>query len=80
MEPKIYVGQPVIYKLTDADRARYGVTDDRCPAVVTCVHSNSCANLRLLLDNDDVPPRHTSVTKGGKPGQWGWCRPFVMGA
>lgn len=42
------------------------------PAIITNVFSDECVNLTVFNDGDTPTSRHTSVSLGTSPGQWGW--------
>jgi hypothetical protein len=77
MKPTI--GRIVIYKLTDADKAklkelgRHNPNNgaEEAPAMVVRVWSDICVNLRVILDGDDTL-WVTSASLGDQPRQWQW--------
>lgn len=60
-------------RVTSADAARRNPVKvgDVCAAVVVAVFSESCANLRVLLDGTDTYWA-TSRSEGTAPGSWAW--------
>jgi hypothetical protein len=75
MNQKPSIGRIVHFILNDYITAGFitngQVQGERVAAIVTRVWSDTCVNLRLILDGDAVP-LVTSVVQGTEPGQWEW--------
>lgn len=81
MEPKPSVGRIVLYRLTAGESAascvHHGAVRplnngaEVAPAIITRVFSDTCVNLRVLLDGPDTL-WVTSANPGDDERQWQW--------
>lgn len=69
MKPTI--GRIVIYKFSDYEKCPHVNNADECPAIIVRVWSDTCVNLKLLVDGPDVP-WFTSIVQGDQQRQWHW--------
>lgn len=64
------LGDIVLYRLTPGQCEMYA-TSGQCPGVVTKIMSESCVNLRLLIDGPNTP-HIINALLGDSEGQWQW--------
>lgn len=67
-----HIGDIVIYKTVEQqDGSLNNNWAKELPAIVTCVWSDECVNLKVFSDGPYDEWR-TSVLRGANPGQWDW--------
>jgi hypothetical protein len=70
------IGRIVIYKLTEADKNALRHfncnTPEELPAIVVSVWSESCINVKVIVDGSIPDLWKTSVNLGDQQGNWRW--------
>jgi hypothetical protein len=69
MKPTI--GRIVIFHCDENQKEKWNNSQSDAPAVITSVWSDTCVNLKVLLDGDSVL-WVTSVPEGTGSANWSW--------